>query len=260
MSEGHIAIIPARKGSKSIKDKNLIKFNGETLIRRAVRTAWETGIFRQIIVSTDYERRQLDLDDMESSRSCKIGFLRRPESICRDKTLMLPVVKHVLDNIGSDYRWVWILQPTSPFREKTDFLNIRDRINARGDEIRGIYSLKPAKDSPNRMYSFKDRKFYRTKFANFNNKQELKPMFERSGNFYVSKRRIFTSSTSMEGVFDNKAEGYLMGGVRIQDMLHDGKIKEDSLWERSRAHGCNIDGPEDLALARYYVNRGVVKL
>jgi CMP-N-acetylneuraminic acid synthetase len=174
-----------------------------------------------------------------------------------DKALMLPVVKHVINNVGSDYKWVWILQPTSPFRMKQDFLNIKDMLEK---DPRGVMSLKPAKESPNRMYSFKERKFYRTKYANFNNKEDLKPMFERSGNFYVSKKRIFRDSDSMEDIFDKGIEGYMMGGVTVEDMRFDGKIKEPHLWEKARAYGSNIDGPEDLALARYYVQKGVVKL
>lgn len=46
-------IIPARGGSKRLPGKNLRKLDGEFIINRVIRTAEESGIFDNIIVSTD---------------------------------------------------------------------------------------------------------------------------------------------------------------------------------------------------------------
>ena len=257
MPEGNCALIPARRGSKSIPNKNLTKFNGESLIRMAVKQAVDSQLFSQVVISTDYEMRELDISDITSSKFCQIMVLKRPKTHAGDNALMLDVIKHAINNTPGNYQWMWVLQPTSPFRTKADFKKVQGMLEG---ETRGVISLKPAKESPNRMYSFKDRKFYRTKYGNFNNKQDLKPMFERSGNFYVSKKRIFRDAKDMCDVFDSKFQGFLMGGVEIEDMYHDGRIKDPALWERSRAYGSNIDGYEDLALARYYHQKGVVKL
>jgi N-acylneuraminate cytidylyltransferase len=257
MAEGHCAIIPARKGSKSILNKNLIRFGGESLIRITLRQALESGIFNTIVITTDYERRELDISDIESTRFTKIYIVKRPQLHAGDKAKMIGVVKHALSNIPNNFQWAWILQPTSPFRSKMDFLNIRDKLV--GDTT-GVISMKPAKESPNRMYSFKDRRFYRTKHGNFNNKQDLKPMFERSGNFYVAKRLRFQRAKEMEDVFDSRFEGHLMGGCTLEDLSHNGAFKNQAIWERCRAYGSNIDGPEDLVLARDYYKKGTVKL
>ena len=53
MKRSIIAFIPARKGSKSIKNKNLRKINNKTLIEITIDQAKKTKIFKDIILSTD---------------------------------------------------------------------------------------------------------------------------------------------------------------------------------------------------------------
>ena len=48
-----IAIIPARSGSKGLKDKNIIDICGKPLIAYSIEAAIECGKFDRVIVSTD---------------------------------------------------------------------------------------------------------------------------------------------------------------------------------------------------------------
>ena len=48
-----ICIIPARQGSKRIKNKNITIFNGEPIIYYAIDLAKKSKLFSRIIVSTD---------------------------------------------------------------------------------------------------------------------------------------------------------------------------------------------------------------
>ena len=50
-----IAIIPARSGSKGLKDKNIIDLCGKPLIAYSIEAAFQTGLFDRVIVSTDSE-------------------------------------------------------------------------------------------------------------------------------------------------------------------------------------------------------------
>ena len=47
------AIIPARKGSKGIKDKNIVKINKKPLIQYSIDTAKKSKFINKIIVSSD---------------------------------------------------------------------------------------------------------------------------------------------------------------------------------------------------------------
>lgn len=52
----NIAIIPARSGSKRIKDKNIYPFNGKPLMAWTIETALNSGVFDKVMVSTDSEK------------------------------------------------------------------------------------------------------------------------------------------------------------------------------------------------------------
>ena len=51
--ENYVAIIPARKGSKTIKNKNLIKIRGKKLIDHTIDAAIKTKKISKIVISTD---------------------------------------------------------------------------------------------------------------------------------------------------------------------------------------------------------------
>lgn len=52
----NLAIIPARSGSKGLKDKNIKLLNGKPLIAYSIEAAKKSEIYSHILVSTDSER------------------------------------------------------------------------------------------------------------------------------------------------------------------------------------------------------------
>ena len=90
-----IAIIPARGGSKRIPNKNIRLFFGQPIISYSIKTAIETGIFDEVIVSTD--------DEEIASVSREFGasvFGLRPLGISDDKTGVLQVVAYELAELA----------------------------------------------------------------------------------------------------------------------------------------------------------------
>ena len=51
----NIAIIPARSGSKGLKDKNIRMLNGKPLLAYTIQAALDSGCFDTVMVSTDSE-------------------------------------------------------------------------------------------------------------------------------------------------------------------------------------------------------------
>lgn len=51
-----IAIIPARSGSKGLKDKNIIKVCGKPLMAYSIEAAINSKCFDKVIVTTDSEK------------------------------------------------------------------------------------------------------------------------------------------------------------------------------------------------------------
>lgn len=68
----NIAIIPARGGSKRIHKKNIKHFNGRPIIAYSIDVARNSGLFEEVMVSTDDE----EIADISRSLGAKIPFLR----------------------------------------------------------------------------------------------------------------------------------------------------------------------------------------
>lgn len=106
-----IAIIPARSGSKGLKDKNIMDLNGKPLIAYTIEAAKDSGIFDKVIVSTDSEK----YAKISRQYGAEVPFLRSKEN-SSDRADSWSVVREVLMQINEKYDIVVLLQPTSPLR------------------------------------------------------------------------------------------------------------------------------------------------
>lgn len=111
-----VALIPARGGSKRLPKKNLQYVGNHTLVGTAIRTAVESGIFDDVILSTDAD----DIARHAMGHFDDLIIFKRPEELARDETPMLPVVRHALETYKKEADSIVLLQPTSPFRTSED--------------------------------------------------------------------------------------------------------------------------------------------
>ncbi len=113
-----IAIIPARGGSKRIKDKNIVDFCGKPMIGYALEAARDSGLFDVIHVSTDSERIAAVAGDL----GFPVDFLRDAE-FADDHTPLMPVLRWVLNAYkarGQVAEDVCLLMPCAPLVEAED--------------------------------------------------------------------------------------------------------------------------------------------
>lgn len=188
----HIAIIPARAGSKGIPNKNLMMVGKSSLVHRALSSAIGSGIFSQVYLSTD-------IPTLLEEKNVDWIIHSRPSKYCGDDVGMPFVVNNILDSYRvKDYTLVWLLQPTSPFRIQADYEKIKEILNI--PDSKSVIAVTPVGDShPSRHY-------LKSKFgllkpilgdkANFENRQNLKPVFERNGLYYVTSAGDFRRSES----------------------------------------------------------------
>ena len=115
-----LALIPARGGSKGVPRKNVRLVFGKPLIAYTIEIAVAAKhLFHRIIVSTDDE----EISAVSKQYGAEIPFIR-PDKLSGDLVPTLPVVQHAVqfveqqDDILLD--WVFILQPTDPFRTVKD--------------------------------------------------------------------------------------------------------------------------------------------
>lgn len=109
-----LGIIPARSGSKGVKNKNIKPANGKPLIAWTIQSALKSKYIDYLITSTDDEK----IAKIASRFGCDIPFIR-PKELAKDATLSADVILHALDNVKS-YDYFILLQPTSPLRTSKD--------------------------------------------------------------------------------------------------------------------------------------------
>lgn len=116
----NIAIIPARSGSKGLKDKNIKLMNGKPLLAYSIEAAKESEIFDEIMVSTDSQK----YADIAIQYGANVPFLRSEEN-SSDNSGSWEAVLEVLRNykdMGRGFDTICLLQPTSPLRTGNDII------------------------------------------------------------------------------------------------------------------------------------------
>ena len=108
-----IAIITARGGSKRIPKKNIRDFNGKPIIAYSIEAALESGIFDEVMVSTDSE----EIAEIAKRYGAKVPFLRSDET-SSDSATTADVLCEVLgeyEKTGKKFRYMCCMYPTALF-------------------------------------------------------------------------------------------------------------------------------------------------
>ena len=133
-----LGVIPARAGSKRIKNKNLRLLNNKPLIQYTIEQALNCKLLDQFIVSTD----STEIQKLSIDLGAKAPFIR-PADLATDEAPDGPYLAHALDwlkeNEGYEADAVMILRPTAPLRtpEMIDDL-IEDFSKSGADSMRGV--------------------------------------------------------------------------------------------------------------------------
>ena len=112
-----LAIIPARGGSKGIKNKNIIDVCGKPLIQYSIDLALDLkaiSLVDEVIVSTDSD----EIKKLSEGIGASVPFLR-PSNISGDKAKSIDFILHAIkyyEDSSVYFDAVLLLQPTSPLR------------------------------------------------------------------------------------------------------------------------------------------------
>ena len=107
----HVAIIPARSGSKRIPGKNIKEFGGVPMISRTIKTLLQAELFDEVVVSTDSP----DITKTSSTAGAT-RCITRPDELADDHTPTKPVIQHALGELAlSDSDPVCCVYPCNPF-------------------------------------------------------------------------------------------------------------------------------------------------
>ena len=108
-----LAVIPARGGSKRVKNKNLRQIAGEPLVKWTINEAKKSKLITDLMLSTDSE----EIAELGLANGVQVPFLRPPE-LSGDHAKPAEALVHLLKKTEreDDYDIIIMLPPTSPLR------------------------------------------------------------------------------------------------------------------------------------------------
>lgn len=121
MSASNVAIIPARGGSKRIPKKNIKNFLGKPIIAYSIEAAMNSGLFTEIMVSTDDD----EIIKVAEQFGAKVPFKRTPEN-STDFATTADVLNEVIakyKELGKQFDNGCCIYPTAPLIQMTHLKN-----------------------------------------------------------------------------------------------------------------------------------------
>ncbi len=210
----NLAIIPARSGSKGIKDKNIRSICGKPLIGYTIEAALKSDVFDTIMVSTDSDVYA------EISKQCGAEgpFLRSRRTSC-DTSSSWDVVEEVLlryMDIGKDFDTFMLLQPTSPLRTEDHIIGAYKELKEKMANT--IVSVCEADHSPEQYNVLPDDCSLNGFINNENSRkrrQDMRVYYRLNGAIYLSKTEFFLEE---KDIYAQKAYAYIMSRVDSIDI------------------------------------------
>jgi CMP-N,N'-diacetyllegionaminic acid synthase len=150
-----IGMIPARSGSKRIKDKNVRLLNGHPVLGYAIAAARASGVFDSILVSTD----SADYAAIARHYGADVPYLR-PAEMASATSPDFEWIDEVLTRLrreGRSYDCFSILRPSSPLRQAD---TIRRAWNAFVGEtgVDSLRAVEKCKQHPGKMWVIRDNR------------------------------------------------------------------------------------------------------
>jgi N-acylneuraminate cytidylyltransferase len=130
-----VALIPARAGSERVPGKNVRPLAGHPLLAYSIAAARESGLFEQVVVSTDSE----EIATVARDYGAEVPELR-PAELATATSPDIEWVRHML-GVLPDYDLFSLLRPTSPFRGAPTIRRAWDvfvPLNPPADSIRAV--------------------------------------------------------------------------------------------------------------------------
>ncbi len=186
-----LCIVPARKGSIGLPNKNIKKLAGKPLIEWTLDTAVKSRLISKIVVSSDSEKVIKICKKKKYTHKIDVPF-KRPKNISGNKSPISKTIIHVLNYYKKnkmEFDYFILLEPTSPIRFRYDVDNAINKFLKKARYYDSIVSIGEIKISP---FLFKYE--YRNKIKNlFNlkknnlNRQNFKKVYFPFGVIYLSK-------------------------------------------------------------------------
>lgn len=211
-----LAIIPAKKISRRLSNKNIKLFSKKPLIVHTINCALKSKYITRVIVSTD----SVKIGKIAIKHGAEVPFLR-DKNLTKDKVTTWEVCKNVIEKLkkieNKDYNYFIYLQPTSPLRTPQDIDNaIKIFRNKKANAVVSVSEAKPS-------FWYKN---ISSKGMLIEKIKDNKKNFILNGSIYIFKKNFILKTKANK--YDNKTFTYLMPPERSIDIdtLYDFEVAE----------------------------------
>ena len=214
-----LCIIPARGGSKRIPKKNIKEFHGKPIIAYSINTALKSGLFKEVIVSTDCE----EIKMISQKYGAEVPFLRS-ETNSNDFATTVDVVNEVVEayrKMGQAFDEICVLYPCAPFVSATDLTNAK-RLLEKNDCVIPVvrFDFPPLRsfEISASMLRYKWPKYEKSR------SQDLEDLFHDAGQWYFFKNSIQHHVSMIK----DRTAPLILDALRVQDIdtIEDWKMAE----------------------------------
>ena len=262
-----LALITARSGSKSVKDKNIRPIDGKPMLAYSIEHARGSAYINRIILTTDSEKYAA----IGREYGCEVPFIR-PAEYATDSALDIDVFTHALgflrEKEGYEPDIVVHLRPTYPFRDVADIDTMIEKMLA-DETIDSLRSVKKNTVVPHKMWYLREDGMLDALMKDIPEaynmpRQALPDTYIQNGNVDLLRPRCIWEYHSMTG---KKIMGYEMKEMYDVDTEADFERVDKVL--RARRGGqqfvFDIDGViamyrEDLAYDKALPNRRMIDI
>jgi N-acylneuraminate cytidylyltransferase len=224
-----VGLIPARSGSKRVPNKNLRLLAGKSLVYWAVGSALESGVFDDIVVSSDND------DILRAfARTEGVRLLRRPADIAGDTSTDFEWVTHATSaTLATEFA---ILRPTNPFRT-ADTIRRAYKQFCEDPMCDSLRAVQPCREHPHKMWMLEGNKLWPLDDWPWGADlpyQSLPSMYVQNGCIQIAHTKLLERRT--------------ITGDEVRPFLTEGY------------EGFDINTPEDLILAEALIEKELVSL
>ncbi len=202
-----VAVITARAGSKRIPHKNIREFCGKPIIAYSIEAAVESGLFDEVMVSTDDE----EIAEISKQYGAKIPFYRSAET-SNDFATTMDVLREVVDEYRKRdrmFEYLCCIYPTAPF---VTGLKIRDGYDTlKKSDADMLIPVVKFECPPQWGVVIDEGSFLRYCSPEFINirSQDLEPLYHDAGQFYWY---------NVNRCFENNKDKLSTGAIVLPDM------------------------------------------
>lgn len=208
-----IAIITARGGSKRIPKKNIKEFCGLPIIAYSIRTALGSGLFDEVMVSTDSE----EIAETAKRFGANVPFMRSADNsddYATTEDVILEVLQRYME-LGTEYDYVCCIYPTAPFVTEAALAEAMAKMEKYEPSV--VIPLVQFSYPPQRCFVVDDRGYARFKYPQYvrTRSQDLEKQYHDAGQFYIyNSDRLIAAN----GIIEDDFMPIIMPELLVQDI------------------------------------------